>query len=94
MDHHHRQAAGERDDGHAEKEAMVSLHGDSQPGQVTENRRRLSLSPFLNHGPPKISNDSLVPVDGLVDRRFPVPPNIWKGERMPQHRFPLPIFLG
>ena len=54
----------------------------------------LSLSPFVNHGPPKISNDSLVPVDGLVDRRFSVFQDIGKGERLPQHPFPLPVFLG
>jgi len=35
--------------------------------------RALNLSPFLNHWPLKISNDSLVLVDGLVDRRFLFP---------------------
>jgi len=57
------------------------------------NKVNVNLSPFLNHWQPKISNDSLVPVDGLVDRRF-LFPRYWKGERMPQHRFPPPVFLG
>jgi hypothetical protein len=35
--------------------------------------RRLSLSLFLNHWPPKISYDFLALTDGLVDRRFSAP---------------------
>jgi hypothetical protein len=33
----------------------------------------MSLSPFLNHWPPKISYDFLALTDGLVDRRFSAP---------------------
>jgi hypothetical protein len=59
-----------------------------------DNSKTVNLSLFLNHGPPKISNDSLVLVGGLVDRRFSVSQNIWKGERMPEHHFPPPVFWG
>jgi hypothetical protein len=70
--------------------------------EVTETAREiasgfasnLNLSPFSNHGPLKISNDSLVLLDGLVDRCLSAVQDIWKGERMPEHRFPLPVFLG
>jgi hypothetical protein len=54
----------------------------------------ISLSPFSNHWPPKISYDFLALTDGLVDRRFSVPRDIWKGERLPWHRFLPPVFLG
>jgi hypothetical protein len=49
---------------------------------------------FSNHGPLKISNDSLVLLNGLVDRCLSAAQDIWKGERMPQRRFPLSVFLG
>jgi len=54
----------------------------------------MTLSPFLNHRVPKISYDFSGLTDGLVDRHLSAPRDIWKGERMPQHRFPPPVFLG
>jgi len=61
---------------------------------LRQPRWLMSLSPFLNHWPPKISYDFLVLTNGLVDRCFSVSRDIWKGERLPWHRFLPPVFLG
>ena len=69
------------------------LHQTERPNALPASWR-CELVPIFKPLRTENKQWSLGSVDGLVDRRFSVARDSWKGERMPQHRFPPPVFLG